>query len=123
MLQYGANFVDTVKEMQPWRVARAVVGATMDLGLGLMAFNFYKTAREGARLEAEAAEMRQSASQPIAMVSSKSWLENPSTVVEVAGIGFFSFAVILMGIMPWLRSMRSSCRLSLQIVQSADLKT
>ena len=38
------------------------------------------------------------------MAVRKSWLENPSTVGIVAGIGFFSVAVFIMGGIPWLQS-------------------
>lgn len=103
MLENGADFVDSVKAMQPWWVARTVVGTTMDLALGLMAYNFYKTVRKGEPLQAEDSEPRRSQSQPIAMVPSTGWLENPSTVGIVAGIGFFSFAVFLLGGIPWLQ--------------------
>ena len=47
MLENGADFVDSVKAMQPWWVARTIVGTMMDVALALMAFNFYKSAREG----------------------------------------------------------------------------
>ena len=35
MLEHGADFVDSVKEMQPWWVARTIVGTIMDVALGL----------------------------------------------------------------------------------------
>ena len=103
MLEHGADFVDSVKAMQPWWVTRTVVGTMMDMALGLMAYNFYKTVREGDALAAEGYESRRTPSQPIAMVPSTGWLENPSTVGIVAGIGFFSMAVFILGIIPWLQ--------------------
>ena len=101
MLENGADFVDSVKAMQPWWVARTVVGTMMDLALGFMAFNCYKTVREGVPFGVQDFEPRQS--QPIAMVPGRSWLENPSTVGILAGIGFFSLAVFILGIIPWLQ--------------------
>ena len=86
MLESGVDFVDSVKAMQPWWVARTIVGTMMDLALGLMAYNFYKTLREGAPLEAEDPETRPTQRQPIAMVPNTGWLENPSTVGIVAGM-------------------------------------
>lgn len=103
MLEHGADFVDSVKAMQPWWVARTVVGTMMDLALGLMAYNFYKTLGEGEPIETEHAVPMQRDSQPIAMVPGRSWLENPSTVGILAGIGFFSVAVFILGIIPWLQ--------------------
>ncbi len=103
MLEHGADFVDSVKAMQPWWVARTVVGAMMDLALGLMAYNLYKTVGAGEPVEATQAVPMQTPRQPIAMVPSRSWLENPSTVGVLAGIGFFSVAVFILGIIPWLQ--------------------
>ncbi|HSE60418.1 MAG TPA: cbb3-type cytochrome c oxidase subunit I [Nitrospiraceae bacterium] len=103
MLENGADFVDSVKAMQPWWVARTIVGTMMDVALGFMAYNFYRTVREGAPLEAEGSEPRPTQRQPIAMLPGTSWLENPSTVGIVAGMGFFSVAVVLLGLIPWLQ--------------------
>jgi cytochrome c oxidase cbb3-type subunit I/II len=103
MLENGANFVDSVKAMQPWWVARTVVGLMMDVALGLMAYNFYKTVREGVPFEAEMEEVTGTLRQPIAMEPGKSWLEHPSTVGIVAGMGFFSLAVFILGVIPWLQ--------------------
>ncbi|MEO8327042.1 MAG: cbb3-type cytochrome c oxidase subunit II, partial [Nitrospirota bacterium] len=103
MLENGANFVDSVKAMQPWWVVRTVVGLMMDVALGLMAYNFYKTVREGVPFEAETEEVTETPRQPIVMEPGKNWLENPSTVGIVAGIGFFSLAVIILGVIPWLQ--------------------
>jgi len=75
----------------------------MDLALGLMAYNFYKTVGEGEPIETEHAVPMQTQSQPIVMVPVRSWLENPSTVGILAGIGFFSVAVFVLGIIPWLQ--------------------
>ena len=102
MLEHGADFVDSVKAMQPWWVARTIVGTMMDLALGLMAYNFYKTLHEGGLLEAESHETRPER-QPIAMLPSTGWLENPSTVGIVGGMGFFSVSVFVLGVIPWLQ--------------------
>src|SRR5512143_512687 len=52
MLEYGANFVDSVVEMKPWWFTRTLAGATMDGGFVLMAINLVMTAREGRPFEA-----------------------------------------------------------------------
>lgn len=103
MLENGADFVDSVKAMQPWWVARTIVGTIMDLALALMAYNFYRTAREGDALPAEGYESARTPSQPIAMAPSTGWLEYPSTVGILAGIGLFSVGVFILGIIPWLQ--------------------
>ncbi len=56
MMEYGVNFIDTVKEMKPWWVVRSLSGATMDIGLILMVINFYRTVREGKQIEKEAVD-------------------------------------------------------------------
>ncbi|MDP3090578.1 MAG: cbb3-type cytochrome c oxidase subunit I [Nitrospira sp.] len=102
MLEYGANFVDTVKEMKPWWVARTLGGVAMDVALLLMVINFYKTAREGEALEPEVFEAARPADTPIEVVAKGSWIESPSTVFLVAGFGFFFLAVGVQGVTPWL---------------------
>src|SRR6185312_6091091 len=80
MLENGADFVDSVKAMQPWWVARTIVGTMMDLALGFMAYNFYMTVREGKRIEEDDYEPAQRPKLPITMEVATGWLENPSTV-------------------------------------------
>ncbi|MCC2642173.1 MAG: hypothetical protein K0S45_2586 [Nitrospira sp.] len=103
MLETGSDFVDSIRAMQPWWVTRTVVGAMMDLALGFMAYNFYKTRREGRPLQENDYEPAQPRREPIAMEAKSGWLENPSTVGIVAGIGFFSMAVFILGFIPWLQ--------------------
>ncbi|WP_447979997.1 cbb3-type cytochrome c oxidase subunit I [Candidatus Nitrospira bockiana] len=112
MLENGADFVDSVKEMLPWWVARTIVGTMMDVALALMAFNFYKTFREGQPIEAEDREPLPKVTQPIAMAPSKSWLENPSMVGLVGGVLFFIGAVFLLGGLPWLQAATRSTTVS-----------
>ncbi|MHB8482976.1 MAG: cbb3-type cytochrome c oxidase subunit I [Nitrospiria bacterium] len=102
MLEYGANFVDTVKEMKPWWATRTIAGLTMDIGILLMVVNFYKTVRYGKPLEIETQEtsLWEKASS-VHAAKKESWIESPSTVFVVAGLTFFSLAVIVQGIMPW----------------------
>jgi cytochrome c oxidase cbb3-type subunit 1 len=103
MLEYQANFVDTVKEMKPWWVARSLSGATMDIGFILMVINFYKTVREGKPFEKTVIETSLWEKQvPVRTGVRGSWIETPSTVFLVAGLGFFFLAVLIQGIMPWL---------------------
>ncbi len=102
MLEYGANFVDTVKQMQSWWVARTLGGVVMDLALLLMFINFYKTAREGEPLEPEVFEAARPADTPIQVVAKTNWIESPSTVFLIAGFGFFFLAVGVQGVTPWL---------------------
>jgi cbb3-type cytochrome c oxidase subunit I/cbb3-type cytochrome c oxidase subunit II len=102
MLEYGANFVDTVKEMKPWWAARTLAGATMDVGFVLMVINFYCTAKYGKPLaEASLVESRKLEARPAG--ENMDWYSQPSAVVILAGIGFFAAAVIVQGIMPSMR--------------------
>lgn len=99
MLEYGANFVDTVVEMKPWWVARTLAGATMDIGFLLMVINFIQTARHGAPFE----EMPVSrALQTSPAGEERRILATPSGVVLVAGITYFSLAVLIQGVWPSL---------------------
>lgn len=103
MLEHSVNFVDTLNELKPWWVARSLAGATMDIGLILMLFNFYRTAREGKPITTEEPETSHWAADTAVQVRGKgNWIETPSTVLLVAGVGLFSAAVVVQGIMPWL---------------------
>ncbi|MFY4730677.1 cbb3-type cytochrome c oxidase subunit II, partial [Nitrospira sp. BLG_2] len=104
MLDNGADFVDSVKEMQPWWVARTIVGTIMDVALGFMAYNFYKTVREGRPFEDEEREPLPKLDQPSSMAPSKNWLEYPSTVGIVAGVIFFVGSFFVLGVLPWLQA-------------------
>lgn len=101
MLEYGVNFVDTVKEMQPWWVARTLGGVAMDVALLLMVINFYKTASDG-RLLGEPASVAPPIETPVEAVARGSWIESPSTVFLVAGFAFFFLAVGVQGVTPWM---------------------
>jgi cbb3-type cytochrome oxidase cytochrome c subunit/mono/diheme cytochrome c family protein len=94
MLEYGANFVDTVKEMKPWWVTRTLSGALIDIGLVLMAFNFFKTARHGTALSREAAISSPSPLHPSVRVA---WYEKPQAVMIVAGVAFLGLAIYSQG--------------------------
>ncbi|MBI4809679.1 MAG: cbb3-type cytochrome c oxidase subunit I [Nitrosomonadales bacterium] len=100
MLEYGANFVDSVVEMKPWWFARTLAGASMDLGLLLMAVNLVMTAREGVPFEmiADSALLAVSEARPAAVGAT--WYSRPSGVFIVAGIAFFFLAVLIQGILP-----------------------
>lgn len=100
MLEYGANFVDTVVEMKPWWVTRTLAGATMDIGLVLMAVNLVMTAREGKPFIApdETAPLAVLETRPATVGST--WYGRPSGVFIVAGIAFFFLAVLIQGILP-----------------------
>ncbi len=95
MLEYGANFVDTVKEMKPWWVTRTISGALIDIGLLLMVFNFIKTAQHGAALSKEAVISAPSPLHPSVRVA---WYEKPQAVMMVAGVAFLGLAVYSQGI-------------------------
>lgn len=101
MLEYGANFVDTVKEMKPWWVARTLGGIAMDVALLLMVINFYQTAAEGRPLEERPGAVPPIET-PVGVVAKGSWIESPSTVFLVAGFLFFFLAVGVQGVTPWL---------------------
>lgn len=103
MLEYQANFVDTVKEMQGWWIARTLAGAVMDIGFILMMINCYKTVRKGKVLKGDVPEgPLWEEEPPIRTTVRGRWMETPSTVLLAAGVGFFSLAVFVQGIIPWL---------------------
>ncbi|MEW5942482.1 MAG: cbb3-type cytochrome c oxidase subunit I [Pseudomonadota bacterium] len=101
MLEYGANFVDTVKEMMPWWEIRTLAGATMDIGLALMAVNLVQSARFGKPFEEPVYAVGLSEGRP-AGEAIRGWLSGPSAVAVIAGIAFFAAAVLIQGIMPSL---------------------
>jgi len=99
MLEYGADWVDTVKEMAPWWVTRTLAGATMDVGFLLMVLNFYFTAKLGKPFDEPAVKVsKQLEAKPTG--ERIGWFERPSAVFVVAGLGFFAAAVIIQGIVP-----------------------
>jgi cbb3-type cytochrome c oxidase subunit I/cbb3-type cytochrome c oxidase subunit II len=101
MLEYGANFVDTVKEMKPWWIARSIAGATMDLGFLLLVIECYKTMRKGEPFQQETSPTLSPEDEAIRSVSKQGLLENPPTIALVAGVGFFMFAVFIQAIVPF----------------------
>src|SRR5438876_649488 len=102
MLEYGANFVDTIKEMNPWWVTRSLAGATMDVGLLLLVIECFQTARAGEPLPPDKSAVSPPEDEAIRSVPRQGWLENPPTVALVAGFGFFMLAVLVQGIIPFL---------------------
>ena len=102
MLEYGANFVDTIKEMNPWWVTRSLAGATMDVGLLLLVIECFQTARAGEPLPPDKSAVSSPEDEAIRSVPRQGWLENPPTVALVAGFGFFMLAVLVQGIIPFL---------------------
>lgn len=99
MLEYGANFVDSIVEMKPWWVTRTLAGATMDIGFVLMVINFVQTARRGAPFE-ETAYSEALAARPAG--EERRILSTPSGVFLVPGIAYFFAAVLVQGIWPSL---------------------
>ncbi len=100
MLEYGANFVDSVVEMKPWWVTRTLAGATMDAGFVLMAINLVMTARDGVPLGAAEEPALERVSEARPAIVGASWYSRPSTVFIVAGMAFFFLAVVIQGILP-----------------------
>lgn len=100
MLEFGANFVDTVVEMRPWWFTRTLAGAAMDIGLLLMLINFIRTARSGAAYKEPEPGPRYSETRPAG--DEMAWFSRPSTVFIVAGIAFFFSAVVVQGVIPSL---------------------
>ena len=100
MLGNGTYFVDAMNHMKPWWVFRTLGGMSMSFPTLLMIWNFYKTAKEGAHLEQAEFESRSRDAIPMQPRHRPSWLESPSSVFVTAGIGFFSLAVIIQGIIP-----------------------
>lgn len=102
MLENGANFVDSVREMKPWWVTRTLAGATMDIGLILFVVNLVRTVRHGAPFaEPEVEEEGPTAARPAGKVAG-GLVAAPSRVVLVAGLLFFALAVVNQGILPSL---------------------
>ena len=95
MLEYGANFVDTVKEMKPWWVTRSISGALIDIGLVMMVINFIKTAAQGTSLDKEAVSSTPSPWHPSIKIA---WYEKPQAVMIIAGVGFLMLAIYSQGI-------------------------
>jgi cytochrome c oxidase cbb3-type subunit 1 len=102
MLEYGVNFVDTIKEMEPWWVTRTLAGATMDVGLLLLLIECYQTARAGEPLQQDKSAFSPPEDEAIRSVPRQGWLENPPTIALVAGFGFFMLAVLVQSIIPFL---------------------
>lgn len=102
MLENGANFVDSVREMKPWWFTRTLAGATMDIGLILMVVNLVRTARHGAPFAEAAAEDEGPTQARPAGVVTGGLVAAPSRVVLIAGLLFFGLAVVNQGILPSL---------------------
>ncbi len=98
MLEYGADWVGTTTEMRPLWFARTLAGAAMDLGILLMAVNFYQTARHGRPFD-EAAVSSAGLEATPAGEDVDRW-SRPSAVFMVAGFGFFAAIAIVQYIMP-----------------------
>jgi len=100
MLEYGANFVDSVVEMKPYWFIRTLAGATMDIGFVLMTINLVMTARKGATFVApmDSALLAVSETRPAA--EEVTWYSRPSAIFIIAGISFFFLAVVIQGILP-----------------------
>lgn len=100
MLEYGANFVDSVVEMKPWWFARTLAGATMDIGFVLMTINLVMTARAGAPFEDFSDNPLASFSEARPAAEEVAWYSRPSAVFIIAGITFFFLAIVIQGILP-----------------------
>ena len=100
MLEYGANFVDSVVEMKPWWFTRTLAGATMDVGFILMTINLVMTARAGKPLVANADVSPLAVSETRLAAVEASWFSRPSGIFIIAGIAFFFLAVMIQGILP-----------------------
>ncbi len=99
MLEYGANFVDTVVEMRPWWVVRTLAGITMDIGFVFMAYNFWMTQKAGEPLPKEAPAPKVKAPAPTADAAG-GFLEQPGFVMLGAGVFCFFLALGVQGIIP-----------------------
>lgn len=100
MLEYGANFVDTVVEMKPWWFTRTLAGATMDIGFLLMAINLVMTAHKGEPFEARADNALVPISETRPAAVEVTWYSRPSAIFIIAGIAFFFLAIVIQGILP-----------------------
>ena len=102
LLEKGINFLSSIEVIKPGWTTRTLGGLAMILGLATMVFNFYKTANAGTSLEHESKQSPAIQELPSRSIPNKNWLESPSTIVVVAGIGFFSLAVLIQGALPSL---------------------
>ncbi|MBI3805485.1 MAG: cbb3-type cytochrome c oxidase subunit I [Nitrospirae bacterium] len=99
MLEYGANFVDSVAELKPWWIARTLTGVTMDIGSGLFFYNLWRSAREGVLAESVPAPQRPTVPARAPLHSSGP-LERPSAIILLAGVAFFLLAIVIQWIVP-----------------------
>ncbi|GJL79328.1 MAG: hypothetical protein NPINA01_23170 [Nitrospinaceae bacterium] len=119
MLEYGANFLDSVQEMKPWWVTRTIVGLTMDVAILLMVINFYQTSRQGGHFGDEEERYPSAQKAPITPSHRSNWLETPSTIIVAAGIGFFSIAVATQGIVPLLATKMQTAKVQDVVTKSS----
>lgn len=102
LLEKGMNFLSSIEAIKSGWTTRTLGGLAMILGMATMVFNFFKTARNRESLSSEIKQIPATKELPLRPISSKNWLESPSTIVVVAGIGFFALAVIIQGAIPSL---------------------
>lgn len=102
LLEQGVNFLSSMETIQSGWATRTLGGLTMILGMAAMVFNFYKTARGGESLQPELEETLVKKEHPLQSLTQKNWLESPSSIVVIAGIGFFALAVLIQGALPSL---------------------
>ncbi|HLP99117.1 MAG TPA: cbb3-type cytochrome c oxidase subunit I [Sideroxyarcus sp.] len=100
MLEYNANFIDSVVEMKPWWFTRTLAGAAMDIGFVLMAINLVMTARAGEPCKVPTDISPLAVPEKHPTVLEGGWFSRPSGVFIVAGIVFFFLAVLIQGILP-----------------------
>lgn len=102
MFENKVNFVDEVAAMKPWWVMRTLAGASMDIGIVLMVINFIQTARQHVPFKETTTRALEAHPAGAETKGIYKWIVNPSSLMLVAGISFFAFALIIQGIWPSL---------------------
>lgn len=118
MLEYGVNFTDSIVEMKPWWMARTFSGAAMDIGMGLFFYNLWRSAREGAPIEAAPAPPRPTVPARAPM-HRPATLERPSAIILIAGVAFFFLAIAIQWLIPI--ALVSDDRLPVRTVQGVEI--
>lgn len=102
LLENGVNFLSSIEAIKFGWITRTLGGLAMVLGLTLMVVNFLKTTRHGEPFNKNFEEKAEAQKLPLRSIAQKNWVESPSTIVFAAGVGFFSLAVLIQGVLPTL---------------------
>src|SRR3569832_210835 len=100
MLRYGAGFMDTLAEMDPWWLTRSVGGAVIGIGFVLLLINLYRSERRGAEFAETARAQEHAVEAPSRPLH---WqFVRVLTLVLVPGAGFLGMALAVQAGVPLL---------------------